>query len=96
MEFRRVTLEICILSLCLPLLLCVLVSYSANTQMVCWYLNLIFFLSGFVNQITRHKWAWPFMQPVDVEGLGLDDYYEVKFISLNSYDVHCIDLCELL
>lgn len=28
-------------------------------------------------QITQHKWAWPFMQPVDVEGLGLDDYYEV-------------------
>ncbi|KAF4360347.1 hypothetical protein G4B88_000021 [Cannabis sativa] len=31
--------------------------------------------------ITRHKWAWPFMQPVDVEGLGLHDYYEVKFIA---------------
>lgn len=30
-----------------------------------------------LNQITRHKFAWPFMQPVDVEGLGLDDYYEV-------------------
>ncbi|KAK0578247.1 hypothetical protein LWI29_007394 [Acer saccharum] len=28
-------------------------------------------------QITQHKWAWPFMQPVDVEGLGLHDYYEV-------------------
>ncbi|KAL5711387.1 Transcription factor GTE1 [Ranunculus cassubicifolius] len=28
-------------------------------------------------QITAHKWAWPFMHPVDVEGLGLDDYYEV-------------------
>nr|GMD76009.1 transcription factor GTE6-like isoform X2 [Ipomoea batatas] len=28
-------------------------------------------------QITQHKWAWPFMQPVDVEGLGLDDYYEI-------------------
>ncbi|RYR56495.1 hypothetical protein Ahy_A05g022193 isoform A [Arachis hypogaea] len=27
--------------------------------------------------ITQHKWAWPFMQPVDVEGLGLHDYYEV-------------------
>ncbi|KAF5749310.1 transcription factor GTE1-like [Tripterygium wilfordii] len=24
-----------------------------------------------------HKWAWPFMQPVDVEGLGLHDYYQV-------------------
>ncbi|XP_047327754.1 transcription factor GTE6-like [Impatiens glandulifera] len=30
-----------------------------------------------IRQITQHKWAWPFMQPVDVEGLGLDDYYEV-------------------
>ncbi|ESQ45271.1 hypothetical protein EUTSA_v10010479mg [Eutrema salsugineum] len=28
-------------------------------------------------QITQHKNAWPFMHPVDVEGLGLDDYYEV-------------------
>ncbi|KAL2334171.1 hypothetical protein Fmac_015384 [Flemingia macrophylla] len=27
--------------------------------------------------ITQHKWAWPFMDPVDVEGLGLHDYYEV-------------------
>lgn len=30
-----------------------------------------------LRQITQHKWAWPFMQPVDVEGLGLDDYFEV-------------------
>ncbi|XP_031256038.1 transcription factor GTE1-like isoform X1 [Pistacia vera] len=28
-------------------------------------------------QITQHKWAGPFMNPVDVEGLGLHDYYEV-------------------
>ncbi|GFZ14809.1 transcription factor GTE6 [Actinidia rufa] len=28
--------------------------------------------------ITQHKWAWPFRQPVDVEGLGLQDYYEEK------------------
>ncbi|THU70852.1 hypothetical protein C4D60_Mb08t29370 [Musa balbisiana] len=27
--------------------------------------------------ITQHKWAPPFMNPVDVKGLGLDDYYEV-------------------
>ncbi|KAG5554251.1 hypothetical protein RHGRI_011945 [Rhododendron griersonianum] len=27
--------------------------------------------------ITQHKWAGPFMQPVDVVGLGLHDYYEV-------------------
>ncbi|KAG4930926.1 hypothetical protein AAZX31_17G174500 [Glycine max] len=30
-----------------------------------------------LRQITQHKWAWPFMQPVDIEGLGLHDYYEV-------------------
>ncbi|GAV80099.1 Bromodomain domain-containing protein [Cephalotus follicularis] len=28
-------------------------------------------------QIIQHKWAWPFMQPVDVEGLGLHDYFEI-------------------
>lgn len=30
-------------------------------------------------QITNHKWAWPFMDPVDVKGLKLHDYYEVMF-----------------
>ncbi|PIN15891.1 hypothetical protein CDL12_11465 [Handroanthus impetiginosus] len=30
-----------------------------------------------LHAITRHKWAGPFMQPVDVVGLGLHDYYEV-------------------
>ncbi|KAE9598685.1 putative chromatin remodeler Bromodomain family [Lupinus albus] len=33
--------------------------------------------STILNQITMHEWAWPFMDPVDVEGLGLHDYYEV-------------------
>ncbi|TQD93163.1 hypothetical protein C1H46_021256 [Malus baccata] len=28
-------------------------------------------------QITKHDWAWPFLVPVDVEGLGLHDYYQV-------------------
>ncbi|KAL5699383.1 Transcription factor GTE1 [Ranunculus cassubicifolius] len=28
-------------------------------------------------QITSHKWAYPFDEPVDVEALGLDDYFEV-------------------
>ncbi|OMO68917.1 hypothetical protein CCACVL1_19766 [Corchorus capsularis] len=30
-----------------------------------------------LRQITQHKWAHPFMHPVDVEGLGLHDYYEI-------------------
>ncbi|KAL8121943.1 transcription factor GTE6-like [Apium graveolens] len=30
-----------------------------------------------IKQITQHKWAGPFMQPVDVVGLDLHDYYEV-------------------
>ncbi|KAI3986188.1 hypothetical protein MKX01_004332 [Papaver californicum] len=30
-----------------------------------------------VDELAQHKWAWPFMQPVDVKGLELDDYYEV-------------------
>lgn len=30
-----------------------------------------------LRQISQHKWAWPFMQPVDVHGLGLHDYFEV-------------------
>ncbi|RZB98937.1 Transcription factor GTE1 isoform B [Glycine soja] len=33
--------------------------------------------STILRQITQHKWAWPFMDPVDVEGLGLHDYYEI-------------------
>ncbi|XP_057981371.1 transcription factor GTE1 [Malania oleifera] len=33
--------------------------------------------AAILHQITQHKWAGPFMQPVDVEGLGLHDYYEV-------------------
>ncbi|KAI5332421.1 PREDICTED: mRNAion factor [Prunus dulcis] len=28
-------------------------------------------------QITQHEWAWPFKEPVDVESLGLHDYYQV-------------------
>lgn len=30
-----------------------------------------------LHQITQNKWAWPFMEPVDVKGLGLHDYYEI-------------------
>ncbi|XP_061345879.1 transcription factor GTE1-like isoform X2 [Gastrolobium bilobum] len=33
--------------------------------------------STILQQLTQHKWAWPFMEPVDVEGLGLYDYYKV-------------------
>ncbi|KFK34481.1 hypothetical protein AALP_AA5G151000 [Arabis alpina] len=28
-------------------------------------------------QITQHKCAWPFLHPVNVQGLGLHDYYEI-------------------
>ncbi|GAB2276716.1 hypothetical protein Dimus_011432 [Dionaea muscipula] len=28
-------------------------------------------------QITQHKWAAPFKDPVDAESLGLDDYYQI-------------------
>lgn len=30
-----------------------------------------------LKHLTQHKWAWPFMQPVDVEGLQLPDYYKI-------------------
>ncbi|KAK9704796.1 hypothetical protein RND81_07G011800 [Saponaria officinalis] len=30
-----------------------------------------------LSQISKHKFAWPFMEPVDVKGLGLHDYYEI-------------------
>ncbi|KAG0486955.1 hypothetical protein HPP92_009050 [Vanilla planifolia] len=30
-----------------------------------------------LRQISQHKWAWPFMEPVDVKGLGLHDYHEI-------------------
>lgn len=37
-------------------------------------------------QIAQHKRAWPFLQPVDVGGgLGMHDYYKVKFISSSNY-----------
>ncbi|CAN0876271.1 Transcription factor GTE6 [Linum grandiflorum] len=29
-----------------------------------------------LRQLTQHKWAWFFLQPVEVEGHGLHDYYE--------------------
>uniref|UniRef100_A0A7N0V5X2 Uncharacterized protein n=1 Tax=Kalanchoe fedtschenkoi TaxID=63787 RepID=A0A7N0V5X2_KALFE len=34
-------------------------------------------ISIILRQMSQHKWAWPFLQPVDVEGLGLHDYYQV-------------------
>ncbi|XP_076925034.1 transcription factor GTE1-like [Bidens hawaiensis] len=46
-------------------------------------------------QITQHKWAWPFMQPVDVEALGLRDYYEVVLFSI-SFAVFILHMFEFL
>lgn len=34
-------------------------------------------LGTILRQLTQHKWAGPFMDPVDVEGLGLKDYFQV-------------------
>ncbi|KAG6555385.1 hypothetical protein Mapa_002611 [Marchantia paleacea] len=34
-------------------------------------------LGTVLRQITQHKWAWPFMEPVDVQGLGLHDYFDI-------------------
>ncbi|KAJ0977269.1 hypothetical protein J5N97_012743 [Dioscorea zingiberensis] len=31
-------------------------------------------------QILKHQWAGPFMDPVDVEGLQLHDYYKVMLL----------------
>ncbi|KAL3648765.1 hypothetical protein CASFOL_005168 [Castilleja foliolosa] len=39
-------------------------------ELLCQFENIFF-------KITQQKWAAPFMQPVDVVGLGLHDYYEV-------------------
>ncbi|KAL3650025.1 hypothetical protein CASFOL_006428 [Castilleja foliolosa] len=39
--------------------------------------ELIRHFGSIFRQMTQHKWAWPFMQPVDVEGLGLHDYYQI-------------------
>lgn len=30
-----------------------------------------------LKHLMQHKWAWPFLQPVDVEGLQLHDYYKI-------------------
>ncbi|XP_078433410.1 transcription factor GTE1-like [Wolffia australiana] len=30
-----------------------------------------------LRQISQHKWAWPFLQPVDVKGLDLHDYFDI-------------------
>lgn len=42
-------------------------------------LSVVYFSLLVKLQITQLKWAGPFMDPVDVEGLGLHDYYEVSF-----------------
>ncbi|CAO2826622.1 unnamed protein product [Amaranthus hypochondriacus] len=39
--------------------------------------NLIHKFGGIINEITQHKWARPFLEPVDVVNLCLYDYHEV-------------------
>ncbi|XP_021723253.1 transcription factor GTE1-like [Chenopodium quinoa] len=39
--------------------------------------ELICHFGKILHEITKHPCAWPFMEPVDVKGLGLDDYYEI-------------------
>ncbi|XP_065853754.1 transcription factor GTE1-like isoform X2 [Euphorbia lathyris] len=39
--------------------------------------ELIHQFAGIFYHITQHKWARPFIEPVDVVGLGLHDYYKV-------------------
>lgn len=34
-------------------------------------------LAGIIRQITSHEWSAPFLQPVDVVGLQLDDYHKI-------------------
>ena len=46
-------------------------------------------------QITSHKWAWPFMKPVDVEGLELHDYHEVISLSHLFYHIFSILVMEI-
>uniref|UniRef100_A0ACD5URR1 Uncharacterized protein n=1 Tax=Avena sativa TaxID=4498 RepID=A0ACD5URR1_AVESA len=38
-------------------------------------------LAGIIRQITSHEWAEPFLQPVDVVGLQLDDYHKLDEIN---------------
>ncbi|CAM0912659.1 unnamed protein product [Alopecurus aequalis] len=35
-------------------------------------------MGGIIRQITSHEWAVPFLQPVDVVGLQLDDYHKER------------------
>lgn len=39
--------------------------------------ELVRLFTNILRQLMQHKWAWPFMKPVDVEGLRLHDYYRV-------------------
>ncbi|RHN56425.1 putative chromatin remodeler Bromodomain family [Medicago truncatula] len=42
-------------------------------------INLLFSIESceVFHLIAKDKWAWPFLDPVDVEGLGLYDYYQI-------------------
>ncbi|KAG6788073.1 hypothetical protein POTOM_004126 [Populus tomentosa] len=51
-------------------------SIDRSSSMLC-FLMLFILIVLTSSLITQHKWAWPFLEPVDVEGLCLHDYYEV-------------------
>lgn len=50
-------------------------------QMKCAWYALNIFLDFLFFQITSHEWAEPFLKPVDVVGLQLDDYYKVILLA---------------
>eukprot|EP00250_Pteridium_aquilinum_P019283 c24377_g3_i1 orf=446-1780(-) len=39
--------------------------------------DLLRLCGNILRQLMQHRWAWPFVQPVDVEGLQLHDYYKI-------------------
>lgn len=54
--------------------------YAVRLKMIVHVFSYIL-MSIFIGcQIMQHMWAWPFLEPVDVKGLNLLHYYEVKLL----------------